>query len=686
MPLSCRALFAALLASALLALGAAPARAATVSLSGATLQIVAAPGEANRMTIAPDAAGVAVTDAVEPVAGPGCTLAAAGRVTCAAASAAAVDLGDRDDTLAITASLTAAVTDGEGDDAVAGGSRDDVFIASSGADRYAGGGGRDIVSYAARGAAVVVAIDDVAADGAAGEADDVRSDVEGAIGGSGGDSLTGDASAEVLIGGAGDDTLDGAGGADTLDGGGGFDTVDYSTRTVRVAVDLDDRADDGAAERDNVRSTVERVLGGAAGDLIVGTAGAQTLVGNGGDDDLRGGDGADTLAGGPGADLLRGGNGDDLLDLGAENDSGWGEAGADRLLGGTGSDKLDGGAGADSMAGGEDGDVLAGGGDNDVLDGGTGADDLAGDDGEDTADYSGRSAALHVTLDDAAGDGEGGEGDNVRTTAENVIGGSGPDALTGSAAPNALSGGGGNDVLDGGLGRDRLSAGAGDDRANGGGDVDDIDGGDGDDVLDARDALNEPVRCGAGRDHADLDGGDRPEACETVKTATAPAPRMPAPSTFDPKGPKLKLKGVRRRVGGGRFVPIPGFDGQRIDRRLLADLAYLRQRFRVGIQAGLAMRGHAPEGEHPIGLAVDIVPGRGGSWDDVDRLAKWAEPRQNRPRSPFRWVGYTGDAGHGRGDHLHLSWRHSRARRGHPARTVWTLDLRKPVRKPAAKR
>ena len=26
---------------------------------------------------------------------------------------------------------------------------------------------------------------------------------------------------------------------------------------------------------------------------------------------------------------------------------------------------------------------------------------------------------------------------------------------------------------------------------------------------------------------------------------------------------------------------------------------------------------------------------------------------------PFRWVGYEGDAGHGCGNHLHLSWNHS---------------------------
>ena len=35
---------------------------------------------------------------------------------------------------------------------------------------------------------------------------------------------------------------------------------------------------------------------------------------------------------------------------------------------------------------------------------------------------------------------------------------------------------------------------------------------------------------------------------------------------------------------------------------------------------------------------------------------------QNQPLPPFRWVGYNGDAGHGCGNHLHLSWNHAPAR------------------------
>jgi hypothetical protein len=76
-----------------------------------------------------------------------------------------------------------------------------------------------------------------------------------------------------------------------------------------------------------------------------------------------------------------------------------------------------------------------------------------------------------------------------------------------------------------------------------------------------------------------------------------------------------------------------------------------------------------------MGLALDIVPdfARGGSWRLITKLAKWAEPHQNQPRAPFRWVGYNGDAGHGRGNHLHLSWNHSDTAAGHRAKSVYTM-------------
>jgi hypothetical protein len=129
-------------------------------------------------------------------------------------------------------------------------------------------------------------------------------------------------------------------------------------------------------------------------------------------------------------------------------------------------------------------------------------------------------------------------------------------------------------------------------------------------------------------------------------------------------------------TGGGRFVKIPGFRGEKIDRRLLKDVAYLRERFKIFVTDGYSLDPvHSRNGEHPIGLALDIVPDRanGGTWRRITRLAEWAEPRQDRPRAPFRWVGYDGDAGHGRGHHLHLSFSHSPAKYNDPARVVQSL-------------
>jgi hypothetical protein len=131
-----------------------------------------------------------------------------------------------------------------------------------------------------------------------------------------------------------------------------------------------------------------------------------------------------------------------------------------------------------------------------------------------------------------------------------------------------------------------------------------------------------------------------------------------------------------KTTGGGRFVAIPGFPGERIDRRLLRDVRMLVRRYKIFITDGFSTDPvHSAMGEHPLGLALDIVPNRaaGGTWKDVSRLARWAEPQQNRPRPPFRWVGYDGDAGHGRGHHLHLSWSHSGGSFGKPVRSVYSI-------------
>jgi hypothetical protein len=216
----------------------------------------------------------------------------------------------------------------------------------------------------------------------------------------------------------------------------------------------------------------------------------------------------------------------------------------------------------------------------------------------------------------------------------------------------------------------RILGGDGDDTLLGGSGADFADGGDGDDSIEVRDSVSDSAWCGAGRDSVRAETLDALDvACERVDYG--------APGQ------------VGRRVpvtGAGRWVPIPGQTWARVDRRILADVLYLVRRYRVRITEGFATVGHEPFGEHPLGLAVDIEPGPGGTWADVSRLARWAEPRQNHPRFPFRWVGWNGDYNHGhpsacrlsRGcaPHLHLSWAHSPGKPRRPVRTVWVFDVR----------
>lgn len=233
-----------------------------------------------------------------------------------------------------------------------------------------------------------------------------------------------------------------------------------------------------------------------------------------------------------------------------------------------------------------------------------------------------------------------------------IGGGPGNDTLTGGPLADTLTGDTGDDQIIGNDGADAIDAGSGRDRAFGGTGADSI-------VM--RDRKADSAVCDAGRDRVRAEVLDQLDlSCEAVDY-----------------GPAGRVGRLRARTGGGRFVPVPGQSGARIDRRILRDVLYLIRRYRVRVGDGYSLRqSHKRLGEHPLGLAVDLYPGAGGSWDGVDRLAKWAEPRQNRPRLPFRWVGYDGDRDHGRGHHLHLSWMHSPGRPGRPVRTVWAWVVR----------
>lgn len=130
-------------------------------------------------------------------------------------------------------------------------------------------------------------------------------------------------------------------------------------------------------------------------------------------------------------------------------------------------------------------------------------------------------------------------------------------------------------------------------------------------------------------------------------------------------------------LGDPWLAALPGMPGERCDARIIPDVEALIRRYRVRVTDCYAATGHEPSGEHPLGLATDIVPGQGGSWDDVDRLAHdvgWVRSCGAVGVKPacdlrpwLRFVGYDGYPNHGRGNHLHLSWEHGP---GSPASTV----------------
>lgn len=401
---------------------------------------------------------------------------------------------------------------GAGNDRLAGSKASDTLEGGLGDDWLDGGAGRDTLEGGAGDDTYVVdRADDVIVELAQGGVDTVRSSVSlslapwlenllllesrsaiAATGNDAGNVLTGNASNNTLSGLAGDDTLDGAGGNDTLNGGTGSDTADYSAARTALRIDLNmsGAQNMGALGLDTLVS-IENLIGGSAGDVLLGDAadnrldggaGADRLEGGEGDDILLGGAGNDTLSGGTGADSIAGGEGTDTvvfaerlddvvvtwseasatyaietasgtdlvtgvevfdfagtrlnavdlqsLRLGAGDDSYAARPEGERVLGQAGNDTLEGDAGADELDGGEDDDSLSGGDGNDTLAGGAGNDTLSGDAGAD------------ILL--------GGAGD------DSLTGGEGNDTLTGDAGNDILQAGLGDDVVDGGAGTDML--------------------------------------------------------------------------------------------------------------------------------------------------------------------------------------------------------------------------------------
>jgi Ca2+-binding RTX toxin-like protein len=278
------------------------------------------------------------------------------------------------------------------------------------------------------------------------------------FGGVGNDTIRGGDGNDVIDVGSGSDSAFGEGGDDvfvmsrissgfpisTFDGGSGLDTLDYSV----AASFLFFQSVQGAASAFNVGDdqviNVERVIGGAAGDIFGFTWFAQGV-------EAFGRDGDDSFWGGSGSDVF------------------FGEQGNDRFNSVAIGDRVDGGAGNDYF----------------FVSGAFGVPTLLGSvvggDGDDTLSLN---ISFNVDLD--AGTAISGSAQYNVASIENVIvaaTGGYFSTVVGSAASErfsvnplfndgsvgvVFSGRGGDDSLNGGAGGDTLDGGAGDDRLDGG--------------------------------------------------------------------------------------------------------------------------------------------------------------------------------------------------------------------------
>jgi Ca2+-binding RTX toxin-like protein len=348
-----------------------------------------------------------------------------------------------------------------------------TFISTSGNDIFPGTNGvEDLVSYAASAAGVDVSLLITDPQNTRHGIDTLTS-IEGLIGSSADDRLSGNNDNNTIDGGAGL-------GTDTLNGGLGIDTVSYGSSNAGVTVSLSIQGlqNTGGAGFDQL-SGFENLKGSAFNDTLSGNSGDNVLDGQAGVDtasyanagsgvrvslgsataqntfgagidtlrnfeNLRGSSFGDTLSGDAGNNVLDGSDGIDTVSY--TNAS----AGVQVSLGL--STQNTGGAGMDTLQNFENltGSLFA-----DTLRGNFANNLINGNGGIDTVSYDNAVAAVQVSLSSTTAQNTGGAGTDTLVNVEN---------LTGSSHNDTLQGNVGNNVLDGGSGIDTVSyssAGAG---------------------------------------------------------------------------------------------------------------------------------------------------------------------------------------------------------------------------------
>jgi Ca2+-binding RTX toxin-like protein len=133
--------------------------------------------------------------------------------------------GSGNDTLDGSGGANRILNGGPGNDLLIPAAVDYDFDAHLVKNDLIGGPGRDTADFSHDFLPLKISQDNHANDGLLGSSDNVHSDIETIIGGSGNDFIQGDNAANKLLGNAGNDTLLGGGGNDTLWGGSGHDQL-----------------------------------------------------------------------------------------------------------------------------------------------------------------------------------------------------------------------------------------------------------------------------------------------------------------------------------------------------------------------------------------------------------------------------------------------------------------------------
>jgi Ca2+-binding RTX toxin-like protein len=185
----------------------------------------------------------------------------------------------------------------EGNDTLKGGDDNDTLTGGIGSDTLNGDNGFDWVAYDDAAGGVAVSL--IAGTGLADGAGDALTGIEGVIGSSHGDTLTG--TAHSLRGLSGNDTYHVTGGTTVIEvSGQGTDTVIASGSYSLSA----------AAEVEVLKLAS---AGGTQAYALTGSETSNTISGNAGANSLNGQGGHDTLFGGAGKDVLNGGAGKDVF-------------------------------------------------------------------------------------------------------------------------------------------------------------------------------------------------------------------------------------------------------------------------------------------------------------------------------------------------------------------------------------